>query len=385
MTPAPSMVDARNAMLAADRMRFGGANQNELWLAFARRGFGRNAASSNTTGRPAGNENESDPLPDFAAAVGQNNATLRFVARSTEGGRIDASVFVGHHEARVSPIADTDPATNAPATALHNNLDDRSDFAPGTYEFIVTARGYGAVRFREEIGAGQFRTIRLDMAPNVASRSQGATASGDAEPVTNGTPPREIASAAAVRENLIDDTEETHWQAAATDGPDGHSVDGRQVTVDLAGTAPHQVNRVQVSALLGPVFDPGPPSSDVTQNRFTALRQFELWACNAQQSDCARDAGFSRVYESAANAFPSDAPRPVSPTLLLREFTFSATPMTHLRLVAKHSQCTGAPDYQGEQDADPHNDTDCNKDGSEATRFVRAAELQAFAGPSAVR
>ena len=182
------------------------------------------------------------------------------------------------------------------------------------------------MRFREEIGAGQFRTIRLDMAPNVASRSQGATASGDAAPVTNGTPPREILSAAAVRENLIDDTEETHWQAAASDGPDGHSVDGRQVTVDLAGTGPHRVNRVQVSALLGPVFDPGPPSSDLTQNRFTALRQFELWACNARQADCSSDAGFSRVYASAANAFPSDAPRPVSPTLLLREFTFARDP-----------------------------------------------------------
>jgi extracellular elastinolytic metalloproteinase len=75
----------------------------------------------------------------------------------------------------------------------------------------------------------------------------------------------------------------------------------------------------------------------------------------------------------------------VSPTLLLREFTFAATRMTHLRLVAKHSQCTGGPDYQGEQDADPHNNTDCNKDGSAATRFVRAAELQAFEGSSGVR
>ena len=36
----PSMVDARNAMLAADTLRFGGANQAELWLAFARRGLG---------------------------------------------------------------------------------------------------------------------------------------------------------------------------------------------------------------------------------------------------------------------------------------------------------------------------------------------------------
>ncbi|MBA3331577.1 MAG: M36 family metallopeptidase, partial [Actinobacteria bacterium] len=40
MPTAPSMIDARNAILAADTLRFGGANQSELWLAFAQRGFG---------------------------------------------------------------------------------------------------------------------------------------------------------------------------------------------------------------------------------------------------------------------------------------------------------------------------------------------------------
>ena len=40
-----SMVDARDALLAADRIRFGGANQDLLWNAFARRGLGETAAS----------------------------------------------------------------------------------------------------------------------------------------------------------------------------------------------------------------------------------------------------------------------------------------------------------------------------------------------------
>ncbi len=35
-----SMLTARDAYLAADRMRFGGANQAELWAAFAKRGMG---------------------------------------------------------------------------------------------------------------------------------------------------------------------------------------------------------------------------------------------------------------------------------------------------------------------------------------------------------
>jgi hypothetical protein len=130
----------------------------------------------------------------------------------------------------------------------------------------------------------------------------------------------------------------------------------------------------------------------MTQNRFTALRQFELWACNARQADCAANAGFSRVYASAADAFPAGTPRPISPVMLLREFTFAATRATHLRLVAKHTQCTGGPAYQGEQDADPHNETDCNEAGPDtdpngpaASRFVRAAELQAFGESSRVR
>lgn len=196
-------------------------------------------------------------------------------------------------------------------------------------------------------------------------------------------------SAAAVRERLIDDTEATNWQAAASQGSGGHSVDGRRVTVDLAGDRPQRINRVQVSAMLGPVFDAGStPPADQSQNRFTALRQFELWACNSRNDDCSSDSGFRRVYGSAANAFPSDAPRPVAPTLLLREFKFGSVQATHLRLVTRHSQCTGAPAYQGEQDADPHNATDCNEaneGGPAATRFVRAAELQAFGQQSEVK
>jgi extracellular elastinolytic metalloproteinase len=376
MPTNPTMVDARNAQLAADTMRFGGANQAELWLAYARRGLGRNAAATNGTGRTAGVESDTNPLPDFEVPA-QGNATLTFAATTRGGGQtpVNARVYVGHNEARVSPVADTDPATSAPGTAPHNNLDATAKFAPGTYEFVATAPGYGAMRFRRTVGAGDVQTVTLRMAANVASRSQGATASGTAEPVMSGT--NVVLSAAQVRERLIDDTEATQWQAAAVQSSGGWSVDNRRVTVDLAGSAPQRVDRVQVSAMLGPVYDPN-TSADLSQNRFTALRQFELWSCNARFSDCSTNAGFSRVYASGADAFPADAPRPVSPALLLREFTFSPIQATHLQLVTRQSQCTGGPAFQGEQDADPHNATDCDAAGPASTRFVRAAELQAF-------
>ena len=76
---------------------------------------------------------------------------------------------------------------------------------------------------------------------------------------------------------IADDTEATDW--ASLDG-----VAGKQVTVDLAGTAPQRVTQVNVSALLRPAIDgdadPGP------QNRFSALRSFQLLACNAKVADC---------------------------------------------------------------------------------------------------
>ena len=46
---ATSMLDARDAMLAADRMRFDGANQDVLWRAFARRGMGVDASARPAT------------------------------------------------------------------------------------------------------------------------------------------------------------------------------------------------------------------------------------------------------------------------------------------------------------------------------------------------
>ena len=41
-----SMLNARDALLAADQVRFGGANQDLIWNVFASRGFGKNASSN---------------------------------------------------------------------------------------------------------------------------------------------------------------------------------------------------------------------------------------------------------------------------------------------------------------------------------------------------
>lgn len=352
MPVGPSMLDARDAILAADLMRFGGANQAELWLVFARRGFGKGAFSTNTAANT-----DTDPKPDFASPR-HRNATLKFKAVAVDEGNAPitkARLYVGHYEARGSPVADTDPATNAGAPGA-NNLDDVAEFvAPGTYELVAQAPGHGHVRFTLQLNRAAARTVEIRFPTNWASQSKGATASGD-----------------GVRHaDLIDDTEGTNWERTGAT-PD---VGGTQVTVDLAGTVPRPINRVQVSALLRP-----------GQNRFTSLRQFRIDASTDGTT-------FTPVFTSPAEAFPGAAPRPAAPDMILRTFSLPAVQATHLRLVVLTNQCTGNTQFQGVQDDDALNVTDC-RTGQELTppgslaardRDVRAAELQAFSSAGGVR
>jgi len=356
MPPNPTMLQARDAQLAADLMRFAGANQKELWLGFARQGFGEGASSTNSSlasGTPLA-ESDTDPTPSFKSPL-HDNAMVRFRADDEKGNTVsNARIFVGHYEARVSPIADTNPAT----TGL--NLDDVAEFAPGKYELLATAPGYGFLRGRREFRRGEDSVIEFRFAKNFAAAAQGATASG-----TDGTD----------QANLIDGTENTNWTAPGTVTAGNLSVDGKKVTIDLAGTEPVKIRHLNVSAMLR-----------AGQNRFTALRQFEVWACRSDRANCATDAGYTKVYTSVADAFPGDPPRPVSPHLILRSFDIPNTRATHLRFLVKTSQCTGGPLFQGEQDADPATSTDCdtNVPANDARSFVRAAEFQAFSEDGSV-
>jgi hypothetical protein len=345
MPTNPSMIQARDALLAADLMRFGGANQKELWLGYAQQGFGVGAASSNTTANT-----DTDPTPDFEPLL-TKPATVKFEVENFDGDDVKARIYVGHYEARVSPVADTDPATTGAI-----NLDDTAKFAPGTYELIVHAPGYGAQRFRESFRSGKSYKLEVELPTNWASMTSGATAS-----TTDG---------AASVNGLIDDTEGTNWAAPATNVAGASSVDGKTATIDLAGTDDIRVRYVQVSAHLS-----------AGQSRFAALRAFELWACNAKEGDdCASSGGYSKVYTSPDNAFPADPPRPVAPHLILRKFDVKDFEATHIKFVVKTNQCTGGPAFQGNQDADPANDADCdtNVPVGNARDMVRTAELQVF-------
>ncbi|GAA0926725.1 M36 family metallopeptidase [Nonomuraea longicatena] len=329
-----SMVDMRDAMLAADRIRFGGANQDIMWTAFAEHGLGEGASSRG--------QSDPDPVPSFATS----HAKTAKLTLKPYGAAKDAAVrlYVGDYESRVVPMADTDPAT---ATG------DSFEIVPGKYDFLAVAPGFGHKRFSLSVRPGE-TTLPLSLSRNHASAAAGATASGDG----------------VNHAKLIDETEGTNW--ASHTAP----VAGRNVVVDLAGTDPVKVGRVQVSAMLRPnIGDAADPGG---QNRFSALRSFEILACDASAgTDCSNPANFRKIYTSDEDAFETARPRPRGADLLIDSFNVRDTKATHLALRTLSSQCTGNPVYAGEQDNDPNSNTDCAT-ASPAAGQIRAAELQAF-------
>jgi extracellular elastinolytic metalloproteinase len=337
---ATSMLDARDSMLAADRMRFDGANQRTLWTAFARNGMGVDASTPNADSH--------QPKPGYQAP-GVEPGTVTFVAKTGDG-KAAGRFFVSRYEARVTPVADTLKGTK---------LDSTVRFVPGTYDLLFQGEGIGIHRSRFTVKAGQRVTKVVKVSKNLASRDSGAKVVGSSAGSVN-------ASA------LIDDTEATNW--AGVNEADSVDAKGRNpfVVVDLAGGR-QTVSRVQVSAMLRPA---GEDASDPDSgSRFTALRKFAIEVCT---SGCAtKQAKWKRIFTSSDNAFPAVRPRPVAPNLTLRSFDVPDTRATHVRLVALENQCTGFAGYAGEQDNDPFNDTDC-KAGSDRDQSVRAAELQVF-------
>jgi hypothetical protein len=338
-TGSVSMVDARNAMLAADQMRFGGDNQDLLWDVFARQGLGELAASTGT--------NDVDPRPSFESPHA-DEGTLVFAPRDADGNPIaGARLFIGRYEAAVTPVADTDPTTA---------LTDRVRLMPGSYEVVVQAPGYGHWRDQVTLRA-RTKEYRPKLSPNLASRARGATASGDGINL----------------DKLIDDTEATNWASL------GSPVAGKHVTVVLDPSAPvHTIRRIQVSAMLRTPQPADPGGDTAGQNRFSALRQFEFLACRAQDDvDCTDDSDYKVVFKSSPHAFGAVAPRPRAPDLIIRSFNIPQIRATHVQLRVLTNQCTGGPDYAGELDADPANVTDCAA-GSTQDDNVRTAELQVF-------
>ncbi|MGP3911676.1 M36 family metallopeptidase [Nonomuraea sp. 10N515B] len=328
---AVSYVDHRDALLAADAMRFGGKNHDIMWRAFAEHGLGKGATSAGA--------NDADPTPSFVNPVGKNGS----LQLKPLGEAKDAALrlYVGDYEGRVVPVADTDPATP---------LADTVEMTPGVYDFVVAGNGFGHRRLKFAVLPGVKLPLPLALPRNHASAASGAVASGDG----------------VNQPKLIDETEATNW-ASLTGAPAGKSV-----VVDLAGEAPVPIRRVQVSAMLRPnIGDAADPGG---QNRFSSLRAFEVLACS---SGCADPANYTKIYTSPADAFRTTLPRPRGADMIFKSFDVRPAAATHLMLRVVSTQCTGNPLYAGEQDEDPNSATDCATASAQRDQ-VRAAEFQAF-------
>jgi hypothetical protein len=277
--------------------------------------------------------------------------------RLRPGDGVNAELFVGDYEANVTPVADTNP---------QSSLGDTVRLLPGTYAFVVRANGRGTHKFTRTIPASSSLDLTLDLPVNRASKTAGASVVAGSEGVN--------------QDDLIDDTEETNWAVIDRD-PD---VQGATLTVKLAG-GEQLVDRVNVSALLH-AADEGDTEDPDSQNRFTALRQFELQACSGTCSD---DGDFTSFFVSPQDAFPGGVPRPLAPDMNLRSFDVPDTEATHLRFVVRHNQCTGSPLYtRNDLDSDPSSNSACTMDNppllARSDQTVRAAELQVFSKAATV-
>ena len=365
---AAGMPEAARAQIDADKMRYKTSEENtkEMWRVFAEKGMGDKSEIAGT--------------PDWTTPVEVIEAKVQFRTVPVAGGGVpaQASVFVGPYTGR----------TTEAGVSAKGALSAVRQFVPGKYFFTARADGYGMYQFEYEFEANEDYVIEIPMRKNHASETSGAEATGDG------------GNHAA----LIDDSEESNWAFLGAENTE--TIEGKQVTVDLAGTAPINVKEVAISAMNRPEATNDPYDS-IAQNRFASLRSFEILACNAAAGvDCEEADSYDVIYASDENKpgtyFPSGRPRPTSENLRIRTFDVADTDATHIRLRVLTNHCTGNPIYTREQspvaeeeladpdcveghtfaplvDTSPSTDPEDIPEPNNTQRHrVRAAELQVF-------
>ncbi|MCP8617730.1 M36 family metallopeptidase [Salirhabdus salicampi] len=300
--PDPSMVDMRTAIVTAAFERYDGKYNDVIWKAFAQRGLGDGAYSN--TG------DDTDPVPSFAYEGDYNGFLRGEIVNATTGEPVDnARVIIGQYEARTSAAAVT---SETGGFAL--------PMVEGEYDVTIQAKGYGSTTLTEKvkIKAGKANSLKISLAPNVASSFNGATILQADDPSDSN--PAKLA---------IDDTEASVY---ATEEKE-NGFNRTTFSVDLAGDEAVKVSRVQVSAF-----------KDVANSRFATLKDFKI-----QISE--DGSNWTTVVE---DRFTYQKPRPAAPDLHYKTFDLKKpTKAKFIRLVA--------------------NSTQDNSKG-----FVQVAELQAF-------
>jgi hypothetical protein len=280
--PLPSMLDMRDAVLAADKARTKGKYQTAIWRVFARHGMGRSARSIDAA--------DINPRPAFDHLKKSLNGRLsvKVVDEGTGKAIPGARAMLGIFEARVTPVATTGSGARFEVPVQGNR----------TYSLTVASRGYGARTVRVTVKPKKTTSLRLGLSINFASRFAGAKVKQVSSPSALGSPL-----------NALDDTEASTWW---TD-PKPNAVES--LVVDLAGKSAVTVRKIQLSAMRSP-----------GGSRFEALRHFEVQASTNGKT-------FKTVLKGS---FPYGEPRPITPDLRYRSWKLRhPVKATHLKLIAR--------------------------------------------------
>jgi hypothetical protein len=137
----PGFVDGRDAILLADKMLYGGANQELIWRAFAKRGLGFSASQGSSLSRL--DQVEAFDLPPVFACAAPGITVTPIGGTSVEPGR--NTIYLGYGPQSIRLEASGDP-TFTYSWAFVPGLSDLSGAstvftprAPGTYELTVTS------------------------------------------------------------------------------------------------------------------------------------------------------------------------------------------------------------------------------------------------------
>lgn len=175
LSPAnPNFLQARDAIIQADMIDTGGANRNELWAAFAKRGMGLKASSPSSSTTSGVFENFDAPndfviLPEVITLNGTPggpfvNPTLILTNAGTN--QITWNSSVSEHWLNLSTSSGILPS--GAATTLTLNLDPiTANFPAGSYEstLLFTNTGDGSIQsrtFQLRIAQPDYYTERFD-------------------------------------------------------------------------------------------------------------------------------------------------------------------------------------------------------------------------------
>lgn len=205
--PSPSMLDMRDAILAADLARTGGDHQRLIWTVFARRGMG---ASARTVGA-----NDTSPVAAFDHREAAQNGRLVLDLASSSGAALGGvEVLFGEIESGTALLR-----TKRDGTASLS-------LVAGAHTLTVRSTGFGSRTLRVRVASGTVTRTPVALSPNYASAALGAKVAA-----TGG-------DAAEARAAIDDEL------ASAATVPLG---EGGYIDVDLSGARPIVVEEVRIA------------------------------------------------------------------------------------------------------------------------------------------